>query len=286
MQPTPSPNQHLLDAAELLQRQQTESFVLIDARSGPEARLRYQAGHLPGALFVDLEQDLARVVADAAQGGRHPLPPLPDFVRLLGQLGIGPASTVVVYDDKSGANAAARFWWMLRSAGHTSVQVLDGGLAAAVAAGFALTDAPEQPVPVAPYPALNWQLPLATAAEVQHASQTGSHLILDVREAPRYRGETEPIDLVAGHIPGAVNVPFTGNLTPDGHYLSPQQLQQKYAAVLAGRDAQEVIVHCGSGVTACHTLLAFTQAGLGTPRLYVGSWSEWSRNDFPQATGA
>ncbi|PJJ60915.1 sulfurtransferase [Hymenobacter chitinivorans] len=277
--------QPLISAPELRQRQASETLVLLDARSGPEARARYQAAHLPGALFVDLEQDLARPTADAAQGGRHPLPPVKDFAHLLGCLGITPETPVVVYDDKSGANAAARTWWMLRSAGHAAVQVLDGGLPAALAAGFEPTAAAEQANPVAPYPVTGWQLPLAPTDKVREASETGSALIIDVREAPRYRGETEPIDLVAGHIPGAVNVPFAGNLDEAGRYLPAAELRQKYEQVLSARTPEQVIVHCGSGVTACHTLLAFDQAGLPIPRLYVGSWSEWSRNDFPQATG-
>ncbi|UOQ52208.1 sulfurtransferase [Hymenobacter cellulosivorans] len=277
--------QPLISASELSHRLATEPLVLLDARSGPDARARYQAAHLPGALFVDLERDLAHPTDNAAQGGRHPLPPVRDFSHLLGCLGISPETPVVVYDDKSGANAAARTWWMLRSAGHAAVQVLDGGLSAAQAAGLALTDAVEQSSPVSPYPLTGWQLPLAPTAKVQEASETGSALIIDVREAPRYRGETEPIDLVAGHIPGARNVPFAGNLDAAGQYLPAAELRQKYEAVLDGRPAEQVIVHCGSGVTACHTLLAFDQAGLPIPRLYVGSWSEWSRNDFPQATG-
>jgi thiosulfate/3-mercaptopyruvate sulfurtransferase len=278
--------QPLITAGQLGQRPGPESFVLLDARSGPNARQRYQAAHLPGALFVDLEQDLARPTANAAQGGRHPLPPLEDFARLLGRLGIGPTTPVVVYDDKSGANAAARVWWMLRSAGHAAVQVLDGGLLAALAAGWTTTDTLEQVTALGPYPVTGWQLPLAPAQEVRTASEQGTALIIDVREAPRYRGETEPIDLVAGHIPGAINVPFAGNLDAAGQYLPGPELRQKYEAVLAGHTPSEVIVHCGSGVTACHTLLAFAQAGLPIPKLYVGSWSEWSRNDFPQATGA
>ncbi|UOQ71407.1 sulfurtransferase [Hymenobacter cellulosilyticus] len=209
----------LLSAQELRQRLATESLVLLDARSGPEARARYQAAHLPGALFVDLEHDLARPTDNAAQGGRHPLPPVRDFAHLLGCLGISPETPVVVYDDKNGANAAARVWWMLRSAGHAAVQVLDGGLDAALAAGLTTTDAVEQAHPVAPYSLTGWQLPLASTDKVREASETGSALIIDVREAPRYRGETEPIDLVAGHIPGARNVPFAGNLTAAGQYL-------------------------------------------------------------------
>jgi thiosulfate/3-mercaptopyruvate sulfurtransferase len=262
----------------------TTDLVLLDARSGPDARARYQAAHLSGALFVDLEQDLAQPGPDAARGGRHPLPPLPAFAALLGRLGIGPDSRVVVYDDKSGANAAARTWWLLRSAGHATVQVLNGGLSAAQAAGFALTAAVEVPAARAPYPVgADWLLPLAPRAAVEQASASGESLIIDVREGFRYRGESEPIDLVAGHIPGAVNVPFAENLGADGQYRPADELRTKYEAVLAGRAPQDVIVHCGSGVTACHTLLAFAQAGLALPRLYVGSWSEWSRNDLPQA---
>ncbi|WP_345072772.1 sulfurtransferase [Hymenobacter fastidiosus] len=274
----------VLTAPELRHRQATESVVVIDARSGPEARSRYQAGHLPGAQFVDLETDLARPTANAAHGGRHPLPPLAEFARLLGQLGIGPTTRVVVYDDKNGANAAARFWWMLRSAGHAAVQVLDGGLPAALTAGFGISAGVVVSQPVAPYPVGEWQLPTAPTAEVQHASKTGHSLIIDVREAFRYRGEAEPIDLVAGHIPGAVNVPFSTNLDAAGQFLPPAALREKYAAVVGTRAPEQVIVHCGSGVTACHTLLAFAQAGLGVPKLYVGSWSEWSRHDFPRAT--
>jgi thiosulfate/3-mercaptopyruvate sulfurtransferase len=273
----------LITARQLQQRQRAESIVLLDARTGPEARARYQAAHLPGALFVDLERDLAQP-ADPARGGRHPLPPVADFVALLGRLGIGPATPVVVYDEKEGANAAARTWWLLRSAGHTAVQVLDGGLQAAVAAGSGLSAATEQAAAATPYPFTAWQLPQASMAEVQQASRTGSALIIDVREAARFRGETEPIDLVAGHIPGAVNVPFTSNLAVAGGYLTPAELRAKYEPVLGGRPAEAVIVHCGSGVTACHTLLAFAQAGLPLPRLYVGSWSEWSRNPNPVAT--
>ncbi|TGE18940.1 sulfurtransferase [Hymenobacter elongatus] len=277
--------QSLITAEELRQLPPAEPVVLIDARAGPEARARYQAGHLPGALFVDLETDLARPTDNAAHGGRHPLPPFADFARLLGQLGIGPSTSVVVYDDKNGANAAARFWWLLASAGHAAVRVLDGGLAAALAAGEPTSSAVEQPAAVPPYPGSGWQRPLASTEEVRHASESGESLIIDVREAFRYRGESEPIDLVAGHIPGAINVPFSTNLDAEGRFLPPAALREKYQALLTGQPPEQAIVHCGSGVTACHTLLAFARAGLAVPKLYVGSWSEWSRNAFPLATG-
>ena len=275
----------LISPEELKIRLATAAPVLLDARSGPEARARYAVGHLPGAQFVDLEHDLAHPGPDAALGGRHPLPAVADFARLLGRLGIAPATPVVVYDDKSGANAAARAWWLLRAAGHAAVQVLDGGLPAAEAAGLALSSEQVPPSPTAPYPFSQWQLPTTASEEVQWASREGSRLIIDVREAPRFRGEHEPIDLIAGHIPNAINVPFAGNLAATGRYLPPVALRAKYEALLQGRNPADVLVHCGSGVTACHTLLAFEQAGLPLPSLYVGSWSEWSRNPNPIATG-
>ena len=276
----------LVSPAALLARSPHQPVVLLDARTGPTARQQYEAQHLRGARFVALEHDLAAPVADAAVGGRHPLPELAAFAAVLGRLGITPESHVVVYDDKAGANAAARCWWMLRAAGHLAVQVLDGGLTAALAAGFPTGTGPEAVAPAPPYPATGWALPTAARVEVERATLTGSHLIIDVREAARYRGETEPIDLVAGHIPTAVNVPFTGNLAADGTFLAPDLLRAKYRAVLHGRPEAELIVHCGSGVTACHALLAMAQAGMAIPSLYVGSWSEWSRNELPQATGA
>ncbi len=257
-------------------------LILLDARSGPGAHDRYLAQHLTGALFVDLEYDLARPTNDPAHGGRHPLPPVADFAALLGRLGIGRDTPVVIYDDKSGANAAARAWWMLRAAGHDAVQVLDGGLAAALLAGVPTHGGAESPVPTTPYPFTASQLPSASIEEVARASHDGSALIIDVREAPRYRGETEPIDLVAGHIPRAVNVPFADNLGADGGFIDGASLRARYQSVTGGRQSDEIIVHCGSGVTACHTLLGFAHAGLPVPRLYVGSWSEWSRNPLPR----
>ncbi|MBB6612024.1 sulfurtransferase [Pontibacter sp. Tf4] len=261
-----------------------KNLILIDARTGPQAKQNYSSEHLAGALFVDLEIDLAQKSADPANGGRHPLPPISEFAKLLGELGITPESHVVVYDDKNGANAAARFWWMLRAIGHTNVQVLDGGYQAALAAGVPVNSGEEATIKQPPYPYTTWQLPTATIAEVAQAVQNPDAVVIDVREAARYRGETEPIDLIAGHIPGAVNIPFAGNLAADGTFLPSEVLQRNYKQALGNRTATDVIVHCGSGVTACHTILAMEQAGLGIPKLYVGSWSEWSRNDRPIAT--
>ncbi|RDC64215.1 sulfurtransferase [Adhaeribacter pallidiroseus] len=276
----------ILNPSQLLLLQQTPALVLVDARSGPEAKEKYQAFHLQGAQFVDLEQQLSQKKADAADGGRHPLPNIRQFAAVLANLGIVPASRVVVYDDKNGANAAARFWWMLKAIGHEKVQVLNGGLAAAVAAGFPTSSQTEPPALVAPYPVTTWQLPTVNLEEVESASPDSQYLIIDVREAERYRGEKEPIDLVAGHIPGAVNIPFSTNLDPDGFFLPAEELKVKYLSAFENREPAQVLVHCGSGVTACHTLLAVAQAGLEIPALYVGSWSEWSRNNKTIATGA
>ncbi|MCX2742017.1 sulfurtransferase [Pontibacter anaerobius] len=275
----------IIKPQELVSLLQKEALILIDARSGPTARDKYKTEHLQGAQFVDLESDLATPPANAAEGGRHPLPDVTAFAGLLGRLGIKPNSHVVVYDDMSGANAAARFWWMLRALGHEQVQVLDGGYEAAKEAGVPTSSQTEQPTPQPPYPQQGWQLPTTTVEEVEKAAQNPDNLVIDVRAAARFRGETEPIDLVAGHIPGAVNVPFTSNLDSKGFYLPQQELRTKYTEALGNRKAEDVMVHCGSGVTACHTLLAMDYAGMEMPKLYVGSWSEWSRSGRKVATG-
>ena len=273
----------LLKPLELASLKTESNIVLIDARAGAGARDRYAAAHLEGALFVDLDTQLANIGPDAAKGGRHPLPDAKQFARVLTELGIMPNSYVVIYDDKNGANAAARFWWMLRAAGHARVQVLDGGLDAAIQAGFRLSSQEETPMNTEPYKISTWLLPLVEIDEVAKAALDADFLIIDVRDKIRYDGEQETIDLVAGHIPGAINIPFTGNLDTDGSYLSPSELREKYVKALDGRKPEQVIVHCGSGVTACHTILAMAYAGIEFPKLYVGSWSEWSRNARPIA---
>jgi thiosulfate/3-mercaptopyruvate sulfurtransferase len=275
----------LIKPAELLNL--SGKAVIIDARTGTaahnglDARTRYENLHLGGALFVDLETELADIKENLADGGRHPLPEPKAFARLLGDLGIGPETSVVVYDDKNGGSAAARFWWMLRAAGHEKVGVVDGGMHAAVKAGLPLSsDVPSQEK-LPPYPFEQWLLPTVTMEQVERMATDTTFLVIDVREAERYRGETEPYDPVAGHIPGAVNIPYTGNLDPNGFFLDPKQLKEKYRKALGGRPAENTVVHCGSGVTACHTLLAMEVAGLGIPILYPGSFSEWCRNHKP-----
>lgn len=167
---------------------------------------------------------------------------------------------------------------MLQATGHTKVQVLNGGMAMAINASFPISNVNEVASPVSPYPFTQWQLPVATINEVEIAAEDSGTLVIDVRDAHRYKGESEPIDLVAGHIPGAINIPFCGNLDADGLFLSANALREKYTAALGNVNSGDVIIHCGSGVTACHTLLAIDYAGMPLPKLYVGSWSEWSRN--------
>ena len=272
MIPIITPNQ-------LLEAVQTNAIVLVDATNSPTAYQNYQQSHLQGALFVDVNTQLADIKENVAIGGRHPLPTVDQFSKTLTDLGVTPETWVVVYDDKNGANAAARFWWMLRSIGHDKVQVLSGGIQAAIQAGFPTSSAVEVPTQVESYPIQSWQWPTIDLQGMDDMIQKDNFVVIDVRESQRYRGETEPIDLVAGHIPGATNIPFMTNLDENGFFLSPEELKAKYQKVFENIPEENRVVHCGSGVTACHTLLALAIADLPMPKLYVGSWSEWSRNN-------
>jgi thiosulfate/3-mercaptopyruvate sulfurtransferase len=255
----------------------SDDILLIDARSGPDAVTRYNEGHLEGAVHADLDKDLAQKPVNPAVGGRHPLPEPKAFAAFLGKLGITSSTKLYVYDDKAGANAAARFWWMMRSAGHQNVSVIDGGLQAAIASGKKITKEIPERKSAPPYPFNQWQLPTALIEEVEKAAKDPNKLVIDVRESRRFSGEIEPIDTIAGHIPGAVNAPFAENLSADQQFKSQKELSEKYKQLIGNRDPKNVIVHCGSGVTACHTLLAMEHAGITGAKLYVGSWGEWSR---------
>ena len=260
--------------------------VVADARGGADARERYVSGHIRGALFLDLERDLSDKARDPAHGGRHPLPEPRTFGRLLGAMGVSPSSHVLIYDDQYGANAAARLWWMLRAAGHTQVQVIDGGLQHLIQAGLEpARGEPPHTAPTEAYPLEEWKLPLAGIETVDKARSEKDSLVIDVREGYRYRGESEPIDPVAGHIPGAVNAPYVDNLEASKRFRSPAALASEFRRLFGDRPAGKVIVHCGSGVTACHTLLAMEFAGISGASLYAGSWSEWSRREKPLQTG-
>jgi thiosulfate/3-mercaptopyruvate sulfurtransferase len=258
--------------------------ILIDARAGQNTYQRYLDGHLKNAAFVDLDKDLAASVTDASVGGRHPLPDVQHFAALLGKLGITPQSHVVVYDDKAGAFGGARLWWMLRAIGHSNVQVLNGGLQAAVNAGVELSTDVYTPTPVNPYPVTGDFKGTVDIEETGAVAHDENYMVIDVRETPRYLGQTEPIDLVAGHIPGAFNLPYIYNLDADGKYLPAETLRKLYDDAINQVAPNNVIVHCGSGVTACHTLLGMEYAGISGAKLYVGSWGEWSRRDLPVGT--
>ncbi len=274
-----------LISAEAL-RATTGPVRLLDARPGAEG---YAAGHLEGALHADLNLRLSAASEpgfDPARGGRHPLPPLATWCEQLGAWGIGPETLVVAYDGASGGNAACRLWWMLRAVGHQRVAVLDGGLAAALSAGARLTTAEPPPVTATePHPCGAWARPTVELAAVERLLKDPGWKVLDVRSRERWRGESETLDPVAGRIPGTVNLPFTENLDATGRFKDPATLRLMYLDLLGGTPSERLVVHCGSGVTACHTLLALELAGLDGASLYVGSFSEWCRSGRPLGQG-
>ena len=252
-------------------------FVLTDPDAGHAA---YRRGHIPGSRYAHLDHDLARVPGPA--DGRHPLPRVEDFTATLGEWGISDTSNVVVYDDMSGA-IAARLWWMLRWIGHRTVYVLDGGLKAWEAAGLPL-DREIPAVRAVEYVAhdvhFDW---IVSTDQVPLELAKGARLV-DARAPERFEGLTEPIDPIAGHIPGAVNWPFSEALRPDGRIRPADELHTRLKHLTD--QSGEFIAMCGSGVTACHLLLAASAAGLGDGRVYIGSWSEWIRDpERPIATG-
>jgi thiosulfate/3-mercaptopyruvate sulfurtransferase len=241
----------------------------------------YAASHLPGARFADMDADLSAPIRPDT--GRHPLPEIAAFAAWLGQQGVTPATQVVAYDDSQGS-FAARLWWMLRYLGHGKVAVLDGGLARWMREQRPVSADVPHPAFAPPYPAQPDTQMLADLREVEAVSKGRLGALVDARAGERYRGEQEPIDPRAGHIPGAVNLPFGENLNADGTFLAPEQLRGRFARLGQGPAS---IHYCGSGVTACHNLLALAVAGLPPGRLFVGSWSLWSKDPArPAATGA
>ena len=265
----------LISAAALLSG--FDGVTVLDVRyrmGGPPGDDSYAAGHVPGAAYVDLDTDLA---APAGSGGRHPLPDADDFAAAMRRCGVRADRPVVVYDDWS-AHAAGRCWWLLRHHGHRNVRVLDGGWTAWLAAGGrAETDAPE--LALGDFTVGPGDMEIVEADDVLDVA-----VLLDARTAERYRGEVEPVDPVAGHIPGAINVATSLNLAPDGRFLPAVELRALYAEVgaVAGAD---IAVYCGSGVTATHDLIALEVAGVRA-RLYPGSWSGWIADpDRPVTSG-
>lgn len=269
----------LISTPELKEFLGKENVLIIHAGNG--ARDLYNKQHIDGALYMDLDEQLSAIKKNPAEGGRHPLPDIETFNQILGEFGISTDTHVIIYDDKNCAIAAARLWWMLLGIDHQKVQVLNGGLQAAVKDGIPVNNnkVKKHEVKRAPLTFAEWQLPTVTMEQVEENTKNPEEIIVDVRTADRFNGETEPIDPVAGHIPTAINIPFVSNLDENGLYLSPEELAEKYTTVFGNTPVGNVTFHCGSGVTACHSLLAIASAGFSIPNLYVGSWSEWCRND-------
>jgi thiosulfate/3-mercaptopyruvate sulfurtransferase len=262
----------LIDPDELAERlDEVLAFDLRWSLTDPsQGRQTYEEGHIPGAVFVDLDHDLA---ARPGLSGRHPLPQIDAFGKTLGRLGVTPDAEVVAYDDMSGA-IASRMWWMLRSIGHERSRVLDGGFRAWADSGHPVETGWNESEP-RDYPTPRSFKGVIDVNEVRY------HEIVDARAPERYTGETEPVDPKAGHIPGAVNLPYSGNLDSEGQFLSADRLKQRFRDV-----PDRAAMSCGSGVTACHNALAMVLGGRQMPKVYVGSFSEWSRRDMPVKTGS
>lgn len=268
----------LISADDLLPRIYDSNWRVVDCRfslADTEAgRKAYGQGHIPGAVYAHLDEDLSSPVIPG-QTGRHPLPAPELLAEKLGRWGIDEHVQVVAYDDKTGM-VASRLWWLLRRLGHERVAVLDGGYAA----WLALPDAPVSAEVPPPTPRIFRIGPaigaVATTDEVEQIRQNSHYVLVDSREPYRYRGEAEPIDPVAGHIPGAVNAFFMDNLDENGRFLPAAQLRARFEQISGvERPAEQVVFYCGSGVSACHNILAMAHAGLGNATLYAGSWSEW-----------
>jgi thiosulfate/3-mercaptopyruvate sulfurtransferase len=261
------------------------SFDLMNPPAGEE---QYRTAHIPGAVYASLDAALTdhgvagpdgtlRPGPDAASGGRHPLPSRERFALWLSSVGLANDMQAVVY-DRNGANYCGRLWWMLKWAGHDAVAVLDGGLQAWQAAGGAVTDRAEPSHLQSDFKLGPPMRRLATTDDVQRGLNRPGQVLVDARGAPRFRGEVEPLDPVAGHIPGALNRPFGQNLGPDGKFKPAAQLRSEFEQLLGGRDPATVVHHCGSGVSAVPNVIAMELAGLGPTALYAGSWSEWCRD--------
>jgi thiosulfate/3-mercaptopyruvate sulfurtransferase len=276
----------LISPAELASRLDDADTAVLDCRFSladvDEGEQQYVTAHIPGAVYVHLERDLSGPI-EAGRTGRHPLPDIETVAGVLGGLGIDKQVAVVAYDAAGGA-FAARLWWQLRQLGHDRVAVLDGGWPAWTAEGRPARKGRESR-PARTFTPRPRPDRVVDAAQVSAALAAGG-LVLDARGAERYRGEQEPIDRVAGHIPGARSAPFAENLGEDGHFLPQEALRERFDALLGAHPPEETILYCGSGVTGAHDVLAMAAAGLPLARLYAGSWSDWITDPSrPVATG-
>lgn len=276
----------LITTAELAALPQ-DGVLIVDCRhdlaDAGKGQREYNADHIPGAVFADLDHDLSDLSRVPLGLGRHPLPTEETFSAALSRWGWRPGLQVVAYDASNGALAAVRLWWLLRLCGVREAAVLDGGYAAWKAANLPVSQAVPQSEPT--HVSMHYDASQVVLDHNAVANAPGD-LLIDARAAPRYRGEVEPIDRVAGHVPGAANRPFTDNLQADGRFKSPAELRQEFRTVIGDHAPEHVVHMCGSGVTACHNLLAMEHAGLAGSRLYAPSWSGWiSDSSRPIAKG-
>ncbi len=267
----------LITPQELLPHLSDPNWLVIDGRfllgRPNEKEMQYSRAHIPGAVYAHLKRNLSAPV-EPGLTGRHPLPSREETARRFGEMGVGPETQVVVYDDFGGALAAGRAWWLLRWIGHEAVAILDGGWPKWLEEDYPTMGGVEtrssQPLPV--LPALEETVDLADVERIQFDP---SYRLIDVRAGERYRGETEPIDRIPGHIPGAINLPYTSVMAADHTFLSPEALRAVFTPVVGDTPAEQVVFYCGSGVTSVPAILAFRRAGLGAAKLYPGSYSEW-----------
>lgn len=266
----------LISCLELADHVGDDDFVVVDCRfslDDPErGRADYERSHIPGAVYAHLNDDLSGEIIEG-KTGRHPLPPVGEMADTFGAWGISEGVQVVAYDD-SGGGVAARLWWMLQYLSHDAVAVLDGGWPRWLASDLPTRTGTEsrRARRFTPRPRTEWIIDAETVEAIRNRD---TWKLVDARDAERYRGEVEPIDPIAGHIPGALSAPFKENLNGDGYFREPEELRQRFEKVIGDTPADRVVSYCGSGVTAAHNLLAMAHAGLGHGRLYPGSWSEW-----------
>lgn len=274
-----SKNSNLISVASLRTRVGDPDVRIVDCRfsltDADAGRRAYLAGHIPRAVYANLDTDLAAPITP--ESGRHPLPSPEAMALMLGRLGINNTTSVVVYDEGSGA-VAARAWWLLRWLGHSNVQLLDGGFAKWLAAELPVVDGDEKSPGRRFLPNPRDELVLTTGDLAANLDAIAGMRLVDARDSARFRGEIEPLDPIAGHIPGAINLPFGASLQEDGSWKSEQELGALWRAVLGSDKNTPWAVMCGSGVTACHLAVSGAEAGFREPQLYVGSWSEWIRD--------
>lgn len=277
----------LVSVKELADNLENPDWVIVDCRftlADPEwGRKTYQKEHIAGAVYADLDDDLSGPVIPG-KTSRHPLPEINEFAEKLSAWGIDEQAQVVVYDDQAGG-IAGRLWWMLQWLGHEAAAVLDGGYPEWKSENKATQDGVEIRTPRSFVPKVNDAL-LVDAADVIAVGKSKDKLLIDSRAPIRFSGEREPLDPVGGHIPGAINAHYMKNIDEDGRFFAPEKMRERFANILGDTPAEEVVFYCGSGVTAAHNILSVAHAGLGMPKMYAGSWSEWITDpDRPVVTG-